>query len=121
MRNSDVSYDKVDGKHNPSDLLTKALDAATMERHLETMGVMSLQGRAEAAPKCKRHEEYSNIRLIRGDEDQGEFVPPQTPLELTLVHSDSGGGRRRAGGGFANYVINEPRNIELIQKGNRNR
>ena len=42
---------KIDGKKNPADLGTKALDAAAIERHCQRMGVEAKEGRHMLAPK----------------------------------------------------------------------
>ena len=56
-RSGVILFSKVDGKSNPSDSLTKAVDFCTMMRHLETMCIHRLNGRPEVAPKSKGTEE----------------------------------------------------------------
>ena len=56
-RSGDMTFQKVPGHDNPSDALTKAVDHITLDRHLETMGFVSLDGRPEIAPKAKSSEE----------------------------------------------------------------
>ena len=50
-RDRRAKYHKVGGKDNPSDVMTKAVDAATLHRHAEFMGAVARPGRADAAPK----------------------------------------------------------------------
>ena len=45
-----MKFQKVPGAENPSDALTKPVDQATLEKHLATMGIIRLEGRAEVAP-----------------------------------------------------------------------
>ena len=46
-----LKFQKVLGKHNPADLLTKHLDQATSEGHTETLNYKFNIGRAREAPK----------------------------------------------------------------------
>ena len=45
-----ISYKKILGEKNPADLMTKHLDASTMNRHLEALDFFFIDGRAHAAP-----------------------------------------------------------------------
>ena len=45
-----LSLEKVPGADNPSDIFTKHLDAATMSRHMTTLGFSDTRGRAHSAP-----------------------------------------------------------------------
>jgi len=45
-----LGVQKVPGVDNPSDVLTKHLDAGTMSRHLTTLGFNDAKGRAQSAP-----------------------------------------------------------------------
>ena len=56
-RDRRARYHKVGGKDNPSDAMTKALDATTLHRHAEFMGAVVRTGRAQAAPKARAHEQ----------------------------------------------------------------
>ena len=51
VRNGDVVVEKILGTDNPADVLTKYVDAATMQKHLKTLGLFYESGRAELAPK----------------------------------------------------------------------
>ena len=55
-KEGEIAYGKVPGHDNPSDAMTKAVDAITLRRHLVTIGTVILSGRAESAPKAKIHE-----------------------------------------------------------------
>ena len=52
-RSGEIRFEKVPGKLNPSDALTKAVDHETMDKHLIKMGMVQLDGRPEAAPRAK--------------------------------------------------------------------
>lgn len=56
-RHGTGSYHKVGGSHNPADLCTKAVEAETLEKHLETMGYITLGGRARTAPMRRSEPE----------------------------------------------------------------
>ena len=43
----DMAINKVDGKENPADLMTKGLDEATTTQHLARMGFHFQTGRAD--------------------------------------------------------------------------
>ena len=51
LRTKDFSLSKIDGAHNPLDILTKFIDKATLERHLPNLSLEPLEGRPESAPK----------------------------------------------------------------------
>ena len=42
-----LRYEKVDGKENPADLMTKGLDEATCNKHLGKLGCRFTRGRAD--------------------------------------------------------------------------
>ena len=50
IKSKELQVTKVAGEKNPADLLTKHLDACTMMRHLETLGLEGYTGRATTAP-----------------------------------------------------------------------
>ena len=52
-RSKAIRYEKVEGRLNPSDILTKGVEADLLKRHLETVGIIALPGRPEIAPKAK--------------------------------------------------------------------
>ena len=59
-RSGVIRFSKVEGKKNPADAFTKAMDSVTMERHLHEMGTIRLPGRPAIAPKAKAVEvEYA--------------------------------------------------------------
>jgi hypothetical protein len=45
-----IAYRKVLGEKNPADLLTKHPGAEVIARHLDTLNVVWIEGRAESAP-----------------------------------------------------------------------
>ena len=51
VRSGDFAVEKVDGKFNPADLLTKYLPAANIEQHMESLGFTTSTTRAEIAPR----------------------------------------------------------------------
>ena len=46
-----VVFEKIDGSRNPSDLFTKHLSEALIDRHMKTLGATPESGRAETAPE----------------------------------------------------------------------
>ena len=54
VRDKVLAVKKVLGTENPADLMTKYLDAATMEGHMARMGFWYADGRAESAPTVAR-------------------------------------------------------------------
>ena len=51
VREGEISVGKILGTDNPADVLTKHVDAASMKKHLATMGLEYEDGRAESAPE----------------------------------------------------------------------
>jgi hypothetical protein len=49
-RDGTIAYFKIDGKQNPSDLLTKGVGVAEILKFLEKLGLEALTGRADSAP-----------------------------------------------------------------------
>ena len=50
VANKDMTLSKVWGHDNPADLLTKHLDAATLQRHLRLLGIEFREGRSAETP-----------------------------------------------------------------------
>ena len=50
IANKDMKLSKVWGHDNPADLLTKHLDAATLQRHLRLLGIEYREGRSAETP-----------------------------------------------------------------------
>ena len=50
QRSGEIRYDKVPGKENTSDILTKGVDATTLVKHVHTMGFRTIGGRHKLAP-----------------------------------------------------------------------
>ena len=55
-RRGEIEFTKVPGAINPADMLTKALDRPLSDQHCAILGLMSLEGRAECAPKRRGGE-----------------------------------------------------------------
>ena len=49
-KGGEVSYVKLDGKKNTSDMMTKAVEREVIMRHMETLGLEMRGGRHEATP-----------------------------------------------------------------------
>ena len=50
LRDGIFVLEKVEGKNNVADILTKHVDRATLERHVQAMGLKHEHGRAQSAP-----------------------------------------------------------------------
>ena len=50
LREGDFALSKVEGPDNPADILTKFVDKATLDKHIGTLSLEELGGRAESAP-----------------------------------------------------------------------
>ena len=46
-----ITVEKHPGRTNPADLMTKGLDAESMNRHMAFMGMISTRGRSSLAPQ----------------------------------------------------------------------
>ena len=55
-KSGEVKYIKLEGRRNPSDILTKAVDGETLARHMEAMGVEFRSGRHEMTPEYNPKE-----------------------------------------------------------------
>ena len=62
LRSGDFQLAKVAGQENMSDILTKHVDRATLERHLLSLGLRQEHGRAQSAPTL--------------DHSTARFMPP---------------------------------------------
>ena len=60
----DFKLSKIKGTENPADCLTKYLDHRTLMKHVETMGLVYADGRAESAPTLT-HAIFSTRALPR--------------------------------------------------------
>ena len=56
-RRGEVEYTKIPGTLNPADMFTKPVDRATMERHMETISQVKLEGRAKTAPQRRKGQQ----------------------------------------------------------------
>ncbi len=73
IRRGDLAVQKVPGKDNPADLLTKHLSVQDMQRHLKTLDVAISKTRAAAAPK---------LSMVKAD---GRWLAGQAG-ELSVMH-----------------------------------
>ena len=49
-----IRYSKINGKHNPADLLTKGLGSAEIVKYMDRLGLQFLSGRAASAPQIQQ-------------------------------------------------------------------
>jgi len=68
VRDGELEVKKVPGVDNPADLLTKNVDAATMNRHLVALGYESLTTRASTAPSLNYMAKA--LQAIMGEESE---------------------------------------------------
>ena len=78
VQQKSLALKKVPGMENPSDLLTKHLDAMTIEKYLTKMGIVALPGPAGIAPELaqKAAKEVKSEEVI-----DGETSRPQCPVQ----------------------------------------
>ena len=56
-KGGEVSYMKLDGKRNTSDMMTKAVEKEVIMRHMQSLGLQWRSGRHEATPAYTGHED----------------------------------------------------------------
>ena len=56
VKTKDLGLEKVLGSINPADLLTKYLDGAVQNGHIERIGLRGESGRAASAPKLPKND-----------------------------------------------------------------
>ena len=56
LRAGDFELYKHPGAHNPDDLLTKHVATALIQHHMEAVGLVFLEGRAEVAPQATEEQ-----------------------------------------------------------------
>ena len=56
-KDGSVSYEKLDGTKNTSDILTKAVEGEVLNRHMEAFGLEFAEGRHEDTPAYNGHED----------------------------------------------------------------
>ncbi len=61
VRKGDIEVEKVGGKFNIADALTKHVDGANMRMHIEEMGLKHMSGRHELAPETASEETFSGF------------------------------------------------------------
>ena len=82
VANKDIRLGKVWGRENPADLLTKHLDAQTMNRYMSMLGLEMLEGRSAAAP---------SLNGLRVSRDTQRFTPRLVPAAArTKTHKHNG-------------------------------
>ena len=65
-----LSYLKVLGTKNPSDILTKHVDSALLDKHLETISAKVAGGRADSAPTL---DSVIESYIVHAKDSQGEL------------------------------------------------
>jgi hypothetical protein len=78
-----IAYRKVLGEKNPADLLTKHLGAEVIARHVDTLNMVWIKGRAESAPTLDSVESYLQTWVEDGtyldydsdDDDDDDYDP----------------------------------------------
>ena len=55
LRCGEFTLSRIPGANNPSDILTKYVDRATLQKHLSTLGLSVEHGRAESAPTIEHN------------------------------------------------------------------
>ena len=73
VRQRRVHLEKVLGTENPSDLLTKHLDAKTIEKYMTKMGVVALEGRAGTAPELAQ-KAAKKVELENEAVDKAKYI-----------------------------------------------
>ena len=56
-KDGSVSYEKLDGSKNTSDILTKPVEGEVLSRHMEALGLEFAEGRHEDTPAYSGHED----------------------------------------------------------------
>ena len=89
-----LSYHKVLGTKNPSDILTKHVPADLLAKHLETIGAGIEGGRAESAPELNIVEVESWVQWLSPEDEQTErtrTVSFAAKVRLRAIPSDNKG------------------------------
>ena len=56
-KDGSVSYEKLDGSKNTSDILTKPVEGEVLSRHMEALGLEFAEGRHKDTPAYSGHED----------------------------------------------------------------
>ena len=86
VRKGDIGIRKVDGKENPSDLMTKHLNFWDLTKHLEALGVSTSTSRAAIAPRLagdggqKKEEDESEWHFEEDGQAVRYHAKPRTCL-----------------------------------------
>ena len=92
-KGGEVKYIKLEGRRNPSDILTKAVDGETLRRHVDAIGMEFREGRNEVTPAYNRKErgglEEEEAIGRHGEEWSGEDCDPKLAQTRTQGTQDS--------------------------------
>ena len=69
-----AAYQKVEGSVNPFDLLTKALPAKLMKKHMETLGANPAAGRSEIAASADLGRTQHNHDTTTPDDHRSDVA-----------------------------------------------
>ena len=72
VKSSDLKLKKVNGLVNSADLMTKAVNGETLERHIERMGFEARGGRAGKASELNRRSRTESEKKIEKEESESE-------------------------------------------------
>lgn len=87
VKNGKVGILKIKGTENPSDLMTKFTDLATLDKLCGIMGLLVREGRAAAAPGVAKHAAPAGNET--GGTDKTEEVCAIEECEENVIHEQS--------------------------------
>ena len=99
-----IAYRKVLGEKNPADLLTKHLGAEVIARHVDTLNMIWVEGRAESAPTLDSVESYLQTWVEDGADDHDYNYDYDSDIDE--VTEETKGERRKLR--FADFVAVRP-------------
>ena len=73
-KEAEVTYKKLEGKRNTSDMLTKAVDHETLSRHMQSLGMVYREGRNENTPAYNGREDGTPEGKELDEEEEVENV-----------------------------------------------
>jgi hypothetical protein len=106
-----IAYRKVLGEKNPADLLTKHLGAEVIAKHVDTLNMIWVEGRAESAPTLDSVESYLQTWVEDGADDHDYNYDYDNDIDE--VTEETKGGRKKVR--FADLVSVRP--IPSVGKG----
>ena len=90
-KSGEVHYQKLEGKKNTSDMLTKAVDRETLVRHMDALGMECREGRHPCTPAYNGCDEGAKEEEAEAAEDEpGDEEEPKTTKGMQAAR------RRRA-------------------------